>query len=252
MAKVSLERATLATPLRRAVAGLHARIAIAAVVLLAGAIRLDGQGTRASDIGIGIDHLILGVDDLERGMQEFARRTGVMPVKGGVHPGRGTQNALASLGTGQYIEILAPSNESGVQASPMTAFRSLTPVGWALHTSDLARAATLLRDAGVAMSAIVPGARARADGVRLSWQTAAPTDSALQAAPFLITWGAGTPHPSSQSPAGCVLRAVAMREPAPAPLAALLAATGIAVQVTRDAVRSMRVTLSCPKGSVTF
>ena len=252
MSKVSSVRTTPATPPWRAVAGRHTRIAVMTVVLLAGACRLDAQSTRAREIGIGIDHLILGVDDLERGMQEFATRTGVTPVKGGVHPGRGTQNALASLGNGQYIEILAPSNEPGVPADPMTAFRTLTPVGWALHTADLTRTVKLLRDAGVVMSAMQSGARARPDGVRLSWQTAAPADSAMQAAPFLIMWGVGTPHPSSQSPAGCVLSAVAMREPEPAPLAAFLATVGIAVPVTRGAERGMSVTLTCPIGSVTF
>jgi len=230
----------------------HAGFAVTFVVLLAGTMRLNAQGTQASDIGIGIDHLILGVDDLERGMQEFARRTGVTPVKGGVHPGRGTQNALASLGHDRYIEILAPSNEPGVPANPMTAFRTLTPVGWALHTADLTRAVTLLHDAGVAMSAIQPGARARPDGVLLSWQTAAPTDDAMEAAPFLIMWGARTPHPGSQSPAGCVLSGVAMREPEPAPLVAFLATAGIAVPVTRSAARGMSVTLTCSTGRVSF
>jgi len=252
MSESSSVRLALVALRRQAVSGRHAGIVMTAVLLLGGATRLDAQVNRARDIGIDIDHLILGVNDLERGMQEFAKRTGVTPMKGGVHPGRGSQNALASLGNGQYIEILAPSNEPGVPANPMTAFKTLTPVGWALHTTDLTRAMALLRDAEVAMSAIESGARARPDGVRLSWQTAAPTEVALAAAPFFIMWGAGSPHPSTQSPAGCSLSSVAMTEPEPAPLTAFLASAGVAVVVTRGAARGMSVTLNCPAGVVSF
>ncbi len=62
-----------------------------------------------------IDHIILGVNDLQKGIEEFERRTGVKAVYGGAHPGRGTHNALASLGEpGSYLEILAPNPEDSV------------------------------------------------------------------------------------------------------------------------------------------
>jgi hypothetical protein len=91
---------------------LMGRVASVAVLLFASVHAVDAQP--AVMAGVGIDHLILGVDDLDRGMSEFARRTGVTPIKGGVHPGKGTQNALVSLGSMQYIEILAPSREPGI------------------------------------------------------------------------------------------------------------------------------------------
>ncbi len=201
---------------------------------------------------VGIDHLIIGADDLERAMAEFEQRTGVRPVKGGVHPGRGTQNALASLGDGQYVEILAPSNEPGTQRDPRTAFATLTPVGWALHSDDLPSVVSALKAAGLAVGGISPGARARPDGRRLEWQTAAVSGAGLESAPFFISWGRNTPHPSGESPTGCRLVQVSMTEPSPEPLQRFLDLTGVQVRVTRAAKPGMSVVLQCPSGSVTF
>ena len=231
------------------------RIVLGAISLFARTTPVDAQSrpaTLADSAGVGIDHLILGVDDLDRGMAEFARRTGVTPVKGGVHPGRGTQNALASLSDGRYIEILAPSHEAGVASDPRTSSATLTPVGWALHTSELRAVIAHMRSAGFVASEIRPGARARPDGVMLRWQTAAVSGAGLDDAPFFISWDADTPHPSTQSPTGCRFGSAAMTEIDPAPLAKFLATVAVQVPVTRGTVPHMTIVLVCPKGSIAF
>ena len=211
-----------------------------------------GAQPRAAMPAVGIDHLILGVDDLEKGMAEFAARTGVKPIKGGVHPGRGTQNALVSLGGGRYIEIMAPSREPGTPTDARTLPTSLTPVGWALHTSELPSVVGVLRGAAFMMSAIQPGARARPDGLKLTWQTAGVRGTGLEGAPFFIQWGAGTPHPSGDAPTGCTLDNVTLAEPDPAPLARFMRAVRVDAVVAKGAARKLTVTLACPTGKVTF
>src|SRR4051812_10884651 len=78
-----------------------------------GARRQDRQDRKDSPTMAGdlsrIDHVILGIDDLQKGIAELERATGVRAVFGGAHPGRGTQNALISLGENHYLEILAPN-----------------------------------------------------------------------------------------------------------------------------------------------
>ena len=57
---------------------------------------------------IQIDHIIWAVPDLDAGAKYFEETSGVKPIVGGVHPGRGTRNMLASAGDNMYFEIIAP------------------------------------------------------------------------------------------------------------------------------------------------
>ena len=52
-----------------------------------------------------VDHLMICVPDLERGTEQY-RRMGFNIQPGGVHPGRGTHNAIA-FNEEEYLELLA-------------------------------------------------------------------------------------------------------------------------------------------------
>src|SRR6185436_20196195 len=63
-----------------------------------------------------VDHLVVAIRSLPEGIAEFERLVGIKAVVGGKHPGRGTENALVSLGDGKYVEIIAP--QDGATLSP--------------------------------------------------------------------------------------------------------------------------------------
>lgn len=202
---------------------------------------------------VGIDHLILAINGLDRGIELFSRTTGVKAERGGEHPGRGTANALVSLGGGRYLEILAP-----VTARPDPDFgdlahlTELTPVSWAVHTNDLPALIARLRAAGFTVSDPQPGSRRKPDGGMLSWRTAAVSGPGLELAPFFIEWGEGTAHPSTTAPGGCQLKSVSLAAATPARLRELLKTLAVDVPVAAGPKGSMTLILRCGERDVTF
>lgn len=201
---------------------------------------------------VAIDHVILGIDDLEHGLQEFESRTGVMPQRGGEHPGRGTQNALVSLGSRLYLEILAPSSQPspGAPRDASLAHTRLTPIGWALHTGSITTTVEQVRRAGFVVQGPTPGSRRAPDGVILAWQSAAVEQ--LGVTPFFIEWNRDTAHPSTTSPSGCTFVSLELERPSPERLELLFKAVGFAATVAKTDRPGMKVTLSCPRGRVEF
>jgi hypothetical protein len=221
-----------------------------AVVLLASA----AAGAEPSAAALKVDHLILGAADLEQGIERFAARTGVRPIFGGRHPGRGTQNALASLGDGSYVEILAPVQ--GAADTPdfrgLSALTELTPVGWAVSTRDVAATVALLAGARFTTSPPRAGARVRPDGRKLEWTTFGIVEPAMEQAPFFIRWGDGSLHPSADSPRGCTLAAFDVSAADDSDLRRLLDRLAPGVAVGRRTTAPLEVVLRCPKGDVRF
>lgn len=120
-----------------------------------------------------LDHVLLGCSDLERGIAFVEGRIGVRAAFGGVHPGRGTQNALLSLGGRRYLEIIAPDPQqaSAKLANNLRELNEPRLVGWAAHPGNLDQFANRLHSAGIAFEGPQPGSRKRPDGRVLHWKT---------------------------------------------------------------------------------
>ena len=208
-------------------------------------------GAPPPDATATLDHVIVGVADLEHGIEELTRRTGVAPAVGGRHPGRGTRNALLSLGPRTYLELLAPSDEADEKTrSSFAPFTEPRPMGWAIGTTDLDQIARQLRSRGMPTSDPVDGSRLRPDGGVLKWRTAEPSELHAELKPFFIQWSTDTVHPATTSPRGCRLESLAVTDPVPEALQSLVGALGVSVAVLQGTPAAMRIVLACPRGRV--
>ncbi|MEQ1474228.1 MAG: VOC family protein [Candidatus Acidiferrum sp.] len=162
-----------------------------------------------------LDHLLLGCNDLDRGIAYVEQKTGVRAVVGGVHPGRGTRNALLSLGEKHYLEIIAPDpQQAGVpDARDLSGLTEPRLVGWAAHPGDITQFAARLRAANIAFEGPLPGSRKRPDGRLLQWKTLGLKNDEHGVLPFFIEWSAGTIHPSTDAPSGCNIDHFAITTP---------------------------------------
>jgi hypothetical protein len=207
-----------------------------------------------------VDHIILAVDNLERGMDQLEKATGVRPVFGGAHPGRGTQNALLSLGNNQYLELLAPNPADSSSAQDVAdrikaayaRYTKPTPTGWAIHVAAADGERARLLGKGFNSSDVEPGSRMKPDGQTLRWRTFDPWGLENRLLPFAIEWGAGTAHPSTTSPAGCTLVDLFMESAAADSTRAIFARAGYPLKINAGPKDRLTLTIDCPKGRVTF
>lgn len=185
-------------------------------------------------------------------------RTGVKAAFGGVHPGRGTQNALLSLGTRHYLEIIAPDPKQAGTIGPQSSVERLklrelaVPrlVTWAAHPGELAALAEKLAKAGVAAEGPTPGLRKRPDGRLLEWKTVNLADDAGGLLPFFIEWGPESVHPSVEAPKGCAMKEFWVESPEPEKLAKRFAVLGVEVEVKTGEKARLRARIAGPKGQI--
>ncbi len=202
-----------------------------------------------------LDHLLLGCSDLDQGMALVERHTCVRPAIGGVHPGRGTCNALLSLGPQRYFEVIAPDPKQGdvKWGGVLSALKQLPAprlVGWIVHTSNIAAVTDRLRKNGVAFHGPIPGSRTRPDGRILRWQTLHLDDDREGLLPFFIEWDTDCAHPSVDAPAGCRLECFAVVSPSSGALAAEFQKLGIDVQVEQGNTAHLRARILGPGGEL--
>jgi hypothetical protein len=199
-----------------------------------------------------LDHIILGCSDLDKGIEFVHEGTGVLPAVGGVHPGRGTRNALLSLGERRYLEIIAPDPaQSEIAHFPQ--IRSMTDprlIGWAAHPPDIAALAKQLREKKVEFTGPSDGSRKRPDGKVLNWKTLNLADDRHGLLPFFIEWSSDSIHPSKDASAKGTLDFFEILSPDPQELAATLKSIGIDFPVQRSDKNRIQAMISGPKGDL--
>jgi len=203
----------------------------------------------------GVDHILLGVPDLPSGMKAFEQATGVKPVYGGKHPGRGTENALVSLGDGIYLELIAPQQQPDSTndfTRQLAALKKPTLVGWAAHTNDIAALREKLSSDGFTVSDLRPGSRLTPAGTRLEWTTLSIDKPEIATAPFFIQWGAKTVHPSQSSPGSCTVKSFEVTDPQSKDLSRLLNDAAVALGPSSSDKPHMRLVVRCGEREAVF
>jgi hypothetical protein len=199
-----------------------------------------------------LDHILLGCNDLDLGMELVEQNTGVRPAIGGVHPGRGTRNALLSLGERRYLEIIAPdpAQQKIVHFPQIREMKEPRLIGWAVHPPDIAATAKLLRDNQVAFQGPDDGSRKRPDGRVLHWKTINLADDRHGILPFFIEWSADSVHPSNDAPKGCHLDYFTVMAVDPAELSQVFQRIGVEATVERSDRDRLRAHITGPKGEL--
>ncbi len=207
-----------------------------------------------------LDHLLIGTPDLGQGIEWLEARTGVRAIPGGVHPGLGTWNALASLGPSQYVEIIAPDPaQSEVETFYVPGLRDFKEpriATWAARGAHLASRFASGFGEGFQCDPPRQGSRLRPDGTRLAWTLAFPKHLGHHGfsglLPFLIEWESRAHHPGQTTPNGLSLQSVAFGHPEPEALRAALAAFAIEALVVFSPAPFLEVDVQTPKGGVTL
>jgi hypothetical protein len=194
-----------------------------------------------------LDHILLGASELELGIEYVEKLSGVRAVVGGSHPGAGTQNALLGLGTGQYLEIIAPDPKQNFAptslAGVLTKLASPRLVGWAWRTENIAGLTEGIAKVGMAVDGLREGSRRRPDGEILRWKTLRLKDDRDGIFPFFIEWGPGTKHPSADAPAGCRLTSFSMTTENPEELQETFRLIGIEAKIEMGTAQKLRAIL---------
>jgi hypothetical protein len=199
-----------------------------------------------------IDHLVYACQHLGTEVDRIAALTGVRPAYGGQHPGLGTHNAVLSLGSRSYLEIIAPDPHQRRPDQPRPfGLDHMSASGlraWAAAPDDFDAALQASLGGGFCYGPVVAGQRRSADGREITWRmTASSHGEANGAVPFLIDW-TDSPHPAQTAPGGVALAEFRLASPDSGRLAARLLVLGLDLPVDAAPQSGLRAVLVGPGG----
>ena len=162
---------------------------------------------------LALDHITVIAKTLDQGRQYVADQIGIWVPDGGQHPKMGTHNALMSLGSDEFLEIIAIDPSARAINLPrwfgLDEFDGEPALAtWVLGTTDIASALKATPQPRGAAEVISRG--------DLTWQISIAADGRLPmqgAFPTLIQWPAGS-HPAGRmTDLGCRLTALEVGHP---------------------------------------
>ncbi len=215
------------------------------------AARAPGLIFQAADAATDVDHIMWGVRDLDEGIQFIEENWGVRAVFGGVHPNRGTQNAIVSLGETTYLEILALDPAQSVENERVAQLRGLTEptiFTWAARTRDIEAMEKRVKAAGYRSGGLRAGSREKPDGSMLRWKNFYVEGHEGGVVPFVIQWSKVSVHPAADSPKGCQLKTLRLEHPESEVMNGFLEAMGLRARVAQGSKPKITALIETPKG----
>src|SRR5689334_10570954 len=182
-----------------------------------------------------LDHLVYATPNLEATCRDLEIRLGVRASAGGQHPGRGTHNALISIGPMAYLEIIGPDPlQPEVRHVWFDIDQLITPklITWAVRVDRLE---TFVKEISpnVRVGALRSGARKTPEGTTLSWQLTEPQlVQGVGLVPFLIEWNSSQ-HPAQSAITGPRLVQLRIEHPEPELIRKQLNALQLEVAIER-------------------
>ena len=222
------------------------------VLLAAGALAVPARAAQA--VPASFDHMLLGCGDLDQGIDFVERRVGVRAAIGGVHPGRGSRNALLALGERRYLEIIAPDPAQPRSSDVRQLYKIESPrlIGWVVHVDDMDELARKLTAANVPFKPPTPGSQKRPSGELLRWKLLYLADDQGGLLPFFIEWDKQSPHPSLDAPKGCLLDRFDLGSPQPDALRAAVSRLQLDVGVVKAPQPAIHAKLTGPTGTLSL
>jgi hypothetical protein len=213
----------------------------------------DGA-TQKAEFLARVDHLVYAASDLSRGVEEIEKLLGVRATPGGQHPGRGTRNALITLGPATYLEIIAPDPEQPPPKTPrpfgIDGLKQSRLVARAAKGVDIERLRDDATSKGVGLGEVISGSRRRTDGVLLSWRYTDPRKVLADGlVPFFIDWRE-SPHPAQTAAQGASLIALRAQHPDAQGVQRLLRELGLELPVQAGATPALIAIIESPRGRV--
>lgn len=200
-----------------------------------------------------LDHVLV-YGDVDRLVARVRDTVGAAPDDEGVHPGRGTRNAVFVTPGEQALEFIGadPAQDAPPAWAPAVPSGDGVLWWWAVRTdAPVDETRVWLRAEGIDTIGPEQGSRVRPDGDRLAWTLLDPVTSFDTAMPFVIRWDGGAPPWGLVEPR-CRIDGFRVHHPAADDLRSLFARLGLDVSVESAAAPGLEVVLTGPSGAVRF
>jgi glyoxalase-like protein len=188
-----------------------------------------------------LDHLVYATPDLEATCCDLEILLGVRASAGGRHPGRGTRNALISIGPKAYLEIIGPDPLQPETKPAWFGIDQLTApklIAWAVRVSDLEKFVEQISPK-TNVGEVRSGSRSTPEGATLWWRLTEPQlAQGMGLLPFLIEWKSQQ-HPADSAIIGPPLVQLRIECPEPELIVTPLKLLGLEVDIEQSSITAL-------------